>query len=112
MNYVYSESFKKYPKVKLYLLFNFFTELLVPFLTVVVTTVLVYSLTNDVKIGQYIIIILGLIIITYLLETLRFWLANRYTFKNTFTRVSTFNIRLAEHQLKTDYINVESKTVM
>jgi ATP-binding cassette subfamily B protein len=109
MKYVYSESFKKYPKVKLYLLVNFFTELLVPFLTVVIATILVYTLTNNVDVQQYIIIILGIIIVTYLLETLRFWSNNRYTFENTFTRLSTFNIRLVEHQLRTDYINVESK---
>jgi ATP-binding cassette subfamily B protein len=109
MNYVYKEAFRKYPRVKLYLFVNFFTELLVPFSTVVITTVLVYSLTNDVDIMQYTLIIIGLIVITYLLETFRFWSLNRYTFENTFTRVSTFNLRLAEHQLKTDYINVESK---
>ncbi len=109
MNYVYSESFKKYPKVKLYLLVNFFTELLVPFLTIVITTILVYTLTNDIDISQYLLIFIGIILITYLIETLRFWSNNRYTFENTFTRLSTFNIRLAEHQLKTDYINVESK---
>jgi ATP-binding cassette subfamily B protein len=109
MSYVYKESFKKYPRVKLYLVVNFFTELLVPFLTVVITTLLVYSLTNDVDIPVYILIILGIIVITYLLETLRFWSLTRYTFENTFTRVSTFNLILAEHQLKTDYMNVESK---
>lgn len=109
MNYVYKESFKKYPRVKLYLIVNFFSELLVPFLTIVITTLLVYSLTNSVGIERYILIILGLIIITYVLETLRFWSLNRYTFENTFTRVSTFNERLAEHQFKTDYINIESK---
>ncbi|MBU1020459.1 MAG: ABC transporter ATP-binding protein/permease, partial [Firmicutes bacterium] len=65
--------------------------------------------TNNVAIEQYIIIIVGIIIVTYILETLRFWTLNRYTFENTFTRISTFNLRLAEHQLKTDYINVESK---
>jgi len=109
INYIYKESFKKYPKVKLYILVNFFTELLVPFFTVVITTVLVYSLTNVVVIEEYILFIFGIIIITYLLETLRFWSLTRYTFENTFTRVSTFNLRLVDHQLKTDYINVESK---
>lgn len=109
MAYVYKESFKKYPRMKLYLTLNFFTELLVPLLTVVITTVLVYSLTNDVAIEEYIIIILLMIICTYVLETVRFWTLNRYTFENTFNRVSTFNHRLAEHQLITDYINIEAK---
>lgn len=109
MHYVYKEALIKFPRIKLYLLVNFITELLVPFLTIVISTVLVYSLTNDIPIEQYIFIMLGMSIITYILETLRFWSLNRYTFENTFTRLSTFNFRLTEHQLKTDYINVESK---
>ncbi|MBU1145778.1 MAG: ABC transporter ATP-binding protein/permease [Firmicutes bacterium] len=109
MSYVYSESIKKYPKVKWFLLVNFFTELLVPFLTIVITTILVYSLTNNIVVGDYVLIILCIIIATYLLETLRFWSLTRYTFENTFARVSTFTLRLSEHQLKTDYINVETK---
>ncbi len=109
MVYVYKQSLKKYPRIKLYLIVNFFTELLVPFFTVVITTVLVYSLTNDVVVGQYVMIIIGIIVTTYILETLRFWSVTRYTFENTFARVSEFNMKLAEFQIKTDYINVESK---
>lgn len=109
MRYIYKESFKKYPKVKLYLIVSFFTELLVPFLTIIITTLLVYSLTNSVKVELYIFMILGIIALTYTLETLRFWSESRYTFENTFVRLSTFDIRLTEHQLKTDYINVEAK---
>ncbi len=109
MGYVYKESFKKYPRMKLYLLVNFLTELLVPFLLIVITTVLVYALTNNVNIEQYILLIFGLTGSTLLLEALRSWSLTRYTFENTFARVAIFNNRLAEHQLKTDYINVEAR---
>ncbi len=109
MKYVYKESFKKYPKIKLYVVVSFLTELLVPFLMVVITTVLVYALTHNINVEQYIAIIFGLTLGTLLLEFLRSWSLTRYTFENTFTRVAVFNQRLAEHQLKTDYINVEAR---
>ena len=109
MYYVYKESFKKYPRVKLYLVVHFFTELLVPFFTIILTTILVYALTNNVSVEKYVLIMMGIIIVTFLLENLRFWSESRYTFENTFARLSAFDIRLSEHQLKTDYINVEAK---
>ena len=109
MRYVYKASFRNYPRMKLYIIVSFFTELLVPFFTIVITTLLVYTLTNDVNINSYIIAIFGVILITYFLELLRFWSLNRYTFENAFTKSSVFTINLSEHQLKTDYINVESK---
>lgn len=110
MKYVYKESFKKYPKVKLYVVVNFITELLAPFLVIVMATLLVYALTHDVNVGQYIMIISGLTLATFIIGFLRTWSFTRYTFENTFARVAVFNHRLAEHQLKTDYINVEDRT--
>ncbi|PAT01203.1 hypothetical protein CI105_08130 [Candidatus Izimaplasma bacterium ZiA1] len=107
--YVYKESFKKYPRIKWFLSLNFITELLVPFFTVVITTLLVYSLTHNVDVETYILVICGLILAAYILEAVRFWSFTRYNSENTFTRASTFWIKIAEHQLKTDYMNVEAK---
>jgi ABC-type multidrug transport system fused ATPase/permease subunit len=95
--------------MKLYLIVSFFSELLVPFLTIVITTLLVYSLTNEVSIEFYILLITGVIVVTYFVEMLRFWSLNRYTFENSFTKTTSFSIELSNHQLKTDYINIESK---
>ena len=108
INYVYKESIKKYPRVKWFLLINFITEILVPLSAIFTTTLLVYSFTHDVDIPIYIVLILGLSVLTYVLESLRFWSYLRYSFENTFTRNSTFLIRLAEHQVTTDYINIEA----
>ncbi|PAT01330.1 hypothetical protein CI105_07060 [Candidatus Izimaplasma bacterium ZiA1] len=107
--YVYKESIKRYPKVKWFLLINFLTEILVPISAVLITTLVVYSLTNDVDVATYVLLIVGMIFTTYFLESLRYWSLLRFQFENTFTRNSTFLTRLAEHQLTTDYINVESK---
>ncbi|XMB72021.1 ABC transporter ATP-binding protein [Mycoplasmatota bacterium WC30] len=109
MKYVYKESFKKYPKIKLYLIVNFIAEILVPLLAIIITTVLVYALTNNVNVSQYILIILLIMAATYFFEVARIWSLTRYTFENTFARVSNFNHRLAEHQMITDYINIEAK---
>lgn len=109
IGFVYRESFKKYPRVKLYVILNFFTELLVPFSAILITTLLVYALTNNVDVDTYVLLILGLISTTTLFEVIRTWSLNRYTFENTFTRATKFWINLAENQLKTDYINVEAK---
>ncbi|XFA99654.1 ABC transporter ATP-binding protein [Candidatus Izemoplasma sp. B36] len=109
MSYVYKASIKKYPRVRLYLLVNFITELLVPFLVIVITTVLVYTLTNNVNVYQYIVIMFVLTLTTFFLEALRSWSLTRYTFENTFARVAIFNNGLSEHLLKTDYINIEAR---
>ncbi len=106
--YVYRESFKKYPKVKWLLLVNLVTEILVPIFAILITTLLVYTLTNDVAVETYILYISGMIILAYILEALRYWSFIRYSFENTFTRNATFLLRLAEHQVTTDYMNVES----
>lgn len=109
MNYVYKESFKNYPRIKLYLVLNFITELLVPLSTIVITTLVVFALTNQVSVELYVLMIIGLSLITFALDSVRFWSFTRYSFENTFTRNSTFWTRLAHHQITTDYINVESK---
>ncbi len=107
--YVYKESFKKYPRIKLYLIVNLITELLVPLMSILITTILVFSLTNNVQKEQYIFMIVGFVVFTYILESLRAWSNTRYNSENTFTRLTAFNVGLAEHQLKTNYMNVESK---
>jgi ATP-binding cassette subfamily B protein len=109
MKYVYKESFAKYPRVKLYLLVNFVSELISPFLSILIVTSLVYTLTNNIGIEIYIWQIMGLISTTLVLDFLKSWSLTRYTFENTFARVTVFNHRLAEYQLKTDYTNVESR---
>ena len=108
IKYVYKESFKKYPRVKWFLVINFVTELLVPLFAILITTLLVYTLTNEVDIAKYILFIVGISVVTYALEALRYWSYLRYSFENTFTRNSTFLLRLAEHQVTTDYINIEA----
>ncbi|QVK20990.1 ABC transporter ATP-binding protein [Mycoplasmatota bacterium] len=108
IHYVYKETFKNYPRIKWFLLINFITELLVPFLAIVITTIVVYILTNNTNVEAYILIIIGVTVLTYILESLRYWSFLRYSFENTFTRNSTFWNRLSKHQITTDYINVES----
>ena len=108
INYVYKESMKRYPRIRWFLIVNFFTEILVPISAILITTLLVYSLTNDVSVTTYVLYIVGMIVLTYIFESLRYWSNFRYSFENTFTRNSTFLTRIAEHQLTTDYINVEA----
>jgi len=109
INYVYKETFKNYPRIKCFLIINFLTVLLVPFLAIVITTFVVYALTNNIDVAVYILIFIGVTVVTYLFESLRYWSFLRYSFENTFARNSTFWTRLAKHQITTDYINVESK---
>jgi len=107
--YVYKFSFKKFPRIKLYLIVNFITELLVPLSTIAITTILVYTLTHQTNVEMYLMIILLATVITFFLEVLRFWSSTRLSAENTYTRITSFWNRIAEHQLKTDYVNVESK---
>ncbi len=110
VKYVYSPSLKRCQKLKYLLFINFLTELLVPFSATIITTIVVYALTNQLPVNQYILIILGLCLLTFVLNSLRNWSYLTYTFENIFTRNSTFMIRLADHQLSTDYMNVEPKS--
>ncbi|HPJ86235.1 MAG TPA: hypothetical protein PLD07_04760, partial [Bacillota bacterium] len=108
--YVYEASFQKCPRLKGLLAINFLSELLLPFSATLVTTVVVYALTNQLPAGEYIWIVFGLSLFTFILTGLEYWSYTTYTFENIFTRNSTFMIRLTDHQLSTDYMNVEPKS--
>lgn len=110
IKFVYKESFKKSPIIKKLLVINFITELLLPLSATAITTLVVYALTNNVEINQYILLIVALTLATFIIEALRYWSFIRYTFENTFTRNTRFWIRLAMHQINTDYANVEAKS--
>jgi len=109
IRYVYKASFEKCSRMKLLLFVDFITELAVPFFATAITSIVVYALTNNVDIETYVLIILGLSIFGLMAYWLRNWAYLTYTFENIFTRNSTFMIRLADHQLSTDYLNVEPK---
>lgn len=109
MNYVYKESFKKCKKMKFFLGLNFLTSLLVPLTATLIPTIVVYALTSNALIEEYIFIISGLSIITFILEALKYYSFNRYEWENTFVRCSTFWIRLSKHQIEIDYPNIEPK---
>lgn len=107
IGYTYKEVFKKYPKIKLYLVVNFVMELLVPLIATSVTTLVVYGLTSNQGIIFYIEIIAFVAVASFAVESLRFWSFLHYTFENTYVRNTTFWLRLTEHQMQTDYQNIE-----
>lgn len=107
IGYTYKEVFKKYPKIKMYLVVNFFMELMMPLLATVITTLVVYGLTSNQGILFYVEIIAGIALLSFLVESLRFWSFMHYTFENTYIRNTTFWLRLTEHQMQTDYQNIE-----
>jgi len=110
IGYTYKESIKRFPKVKYFLIINFITELLLPFSATVVTTLVVYALTNNVNIDQYVLLILALSLVTLLIGYLRFWSLSSYSWENVVTRNTTFSVRLAKYQLSADYPNIAPKS--
>ncbi|PAT00954.1 hypothetical protein CI105_09170 [Candidatus Izimaplasma bacterium ZiA1] len=110
MNYVYKESFKHSKTIKLYLIINFLTELLTPFLATLLTTSVVYALTSGQGLSYYFTVIIGLTIATLIVESLRFWSYIMYTFENIYTRNTQFFLYLSDHQLDSDYQNIEPKS--
>lgn len=109
MKYVYKEAIKKCKKMKLFLFISFITSLLVPLSATLVSTIVVYVLTNGIDIEKYILIIFLISLSTFILEALKQYSFTRYTWENTFVRCSTFWIRLSEHQITIDYPNIEPK---
>jgi len=109
IKYVYRESFIKCHKMKFYLIINFITSLLVPLSSTLIATIVVYALTSHSSVEKYLLIVLGISLVTFILEALKYYSYSRYEWENTFVRCSTFWIRLAEHQITVDYPNIEPK---
>ena len=109
MKYVYKISINRCKKIRVYLTIHFFTALLVPFTATLIPTIVVYALTNSIDIERYILIILLLALSTFVLESLKHYSFTRFDLENTFTRISDFWIQLSNHQITTDYPNIEPK---
>ena len=110
MIYVYKESFLHSKFIKLYLLVNFITEIAAPFLDTLLTASVVYALTSGQEISYYLTVIIGLTLITLIFESLKYWSRIMYTFENIYTRNTQFFLYLSDHQLESDYQNIEPKS--
>jgi len=110
MIYVYKESFSHSKTIKLYLLVNFVTKILTPFLATLLTTSVVFALTSGKGLSYYLSVIIGLTLATLIVESLYYWSYTMYSFENIYTRMSRFFLFLSDHQLNTDYQNIEPKS--
>lgn len=110
MIYVYRESFKHSKIIKMYLVINFVTTILMPFLATVLTTSVVYALTSGQELSYYITVVVSLTLLTLIVEGLYYWSQIMYTFENIYTRNTQFFLYLSDHQLKSDYQNIEPKS--
>jgi len=110
MIYVYKQSFLHSKFIKLYLLVNFITEIATPFLATLLTTLVVYALTSGQEVSYYLTVIIGLTLITLIVESLKYWSRIMFTFENIYTRNTQFFLYLSDHQLESDYQNIEPKS--
>ena len=110
MIYVYKESFAHSKIIKLYLFVNFVTRLLTPFLATLLTTSVVHALTSGQGLSYYLTVIIGLSLVTIIVESLYYWSEIMYTFENIYTRMTRFFLYLSDHQLSADYQNIEPKS--
>jgi len=110
MIYVYKESFSHSKTIKIYLIVNFITKILTPFLATLLITSVIYALTSGKGLPYFLYVIIGLTVATLLVESLYYWSLTMYTFENIYTRMSRFFLFLSDHQLSTDYQNIEPKS--
>lgn len=109
MIYLYKEVFRKTPISKLYIGLNAVTELGTPLLGIFTTSYVVYSLTSSDNVSSYLWNILILVSFTMMFEIVRSASFVQYNFENTFTRTKSFFLQLAEHQITTDFENIQPK---
>lgn len=108
VKYVYKEAVK--PKhMRLFLVSNFFANLFVPLLATVISSLVVYALTNGFSPLEYILLILGLCALSVALQITMNVTFTRYSWENTFTRCGEFWNRLGFFQITVDYANIEPK---
>jgi ATP-binding cassette subfamily B protein len=70
----------------------------------------VYALTSGQGLSYYLTVIIGLTLITLIVESLKYWSLIMYTFENIYTRNTQFFLYLSDHQLESDYQNIEPKS--
>lgn len=110
IRYVYCESFRVNRPMKWWLFLNFLSSLLIPLGGTILTSLVVYILTNGLSIVSYIIVLVVVAMVLLLLEIAKIYSFNRYTWENTFVRCNQFWHRLSARSISCDYERIEPKS--
>lgn len=109
LKFLFDQTIKAYPKQLFYLILNFITSLILPILGTLAATLVVYCLTNNLPVSSYILIVLGIVLGTCMVEVIKNYSFNRYTWENTFVRCGPLWVKACDNALKIDYENFEPK---
>lgn len=110
IGYVYKESCRVNRSMKWWLFLNFLSSLLIPLGGTILTSLVVYILTNGLNLANYIIVLLVMAIVLLLVEVMKIYSFNRYTWENTFVRCNQFWHRLSARSISCDYERIEPKS--
>lgn len=110
IKYVYKESCRVNKPMKLWLFINLVASLLIPLLSTLLASIVVYILTNQYSFTSYILILIGIILLIIILEAVKTYTFERYTWENTFVRCNQFWRYLCKKAISCDYEIIEPKS--
>ena len=110
MKYVLNKSFEYDKKMKRYLIIHIICELLIPIITLLTTSGIVYMLSNNIDVIPYLGVVAGIVLFSFIIQILNSYSLNKYTWLSTFSRLNVFMIEASTHYILKDYELIEPKS--
>jgi ABC-type bacteriocin/lantibiotic exporter with double-glycine peptidase domain len=110
MKYVLNKSFEYDKKMKRYLIIHIICELLIPIITLLTTSGIVYMLSNNIDVIPYLGVVAGIVLFSFIIQILNSYSLNKYTWLSTFSRLNVFMIEASTHYISKDYELIEPKS--
>ncbi|MDA3932468.1 MAG: ABC transporter ATP-binding protein [Tenericutes bacterium] len=107
--YVYSQGDRFNKSYKYKLIITFFLKLIIPIIATIIPTAVVYFITNNFIVGDY-LLIMAIIVLSYaLINYINSSMSFKIEIESTFIRTKCFWEMLTEKVMSTGYENIESK---
>ena len=110
IKFIYSNSFKTSKGFKFYIILNFISSLALPILGSLMGALVVYVLTNNYDINDYLLALGVMIALMAIFEVMNIYSATKYSWASTFIRINDFWVKLSSKTLKLDYQEIEPKS--
>lgn len=107
--YVYKDLARYSKRTIVNFILSILFSIIAPLSLTLVSTVVVYALTNHLEISKYLLYIGLIILVALISQVIKFTTSETYKWDSTFTRCSIPWIRLSEKEISTDYLNIEPR---
>ena len=110
MKYVFKKAYKYDKKIRLFLIVHIVCQILLPIISLVTTSGIVYMLTNNIDVIPYLYIVGGILLLSVILQITNAYVYNKYNWYSTFARTTIFMVEITNECITKDYETIEPKS--